>query len=102
MVRTVTPRKSSFWLVIVITGVYSAEEYKSLVVNEEGAALTSQALKSVSTIFPYILCLAVMLFAYSTMISWSYYGERCWRRGRCLALPALQPPGGCGGRNELA
>lgn len=65
-------------LVIVITGVYSAEEYKSLVVNEEGAALTSQALRSASTIFPYILCLAVMLFAYSTMISWSYYGERCW------------------------
>lgn len=22
--------------------------------------------------------MAVFLFAYSTMISWSYYGERCW------------------------
>ena len=30
------------------------------------------------TWFPYILSLAVLLFAYSTMISWSYYGERCW------------------------
>jgi len=30
--------------------------------------------------FPWILCLAVVLFAYSTMISWSYYGERCWTR----------------------
>jgi AGCS family alanine or glycine:cation symporter len=28
--------------------------------------------------FPYVLSVAVMLFAYSTMISWSYYGERCW------------------------
>jgi AGCS family alanine or glycine:cation symporter len=28
--------------------------------------------------FPYVLSLAVLLFAYSTMISWSYYGERCW------------------------
>ena len=26
----------------------------------------------------YVLALAVVLFAYSTMISWSYYGERCW------------------------
>jgi len=28
--------------------------------------------------FPYILSIAVFLFAFSTMISWSYYGERCW------------------------
>jgi AGCS family alanine or glycine:cation symporter len=25
-----------------------------------------------------VLSVAVFLFAYSTMISWSYYGERCW------------------------
>jgi AGCS family alanine or glycine:cation symporter len=25
-----------------------------------------------------VLSVAVILFAYSTMISWSYYGERCW------------------------
>jgi AGCS family alanine or glycine:cation symporter len=25
-----------------------------------------------------VLSLAVFLFAFSTMISWSYYGERCW------------------------
>ncbi|HEX2206970.1 MAG TPA: alanine:cation symporter family protein, partial [Longimicrobium sp.] len=28
--------------------------------------------------FPFVLSFAVFLFAYSTMISWSYYGERCW------------------------
>ena len=28
--------------------------------------------------FRYILFFAVVLFAYSTCISWSYYGERCW------------------------
>jgi len=28
--------------------------------------------------FPYVLAVAVFLFAFSTMISWSYYGERCW------------------------
>ena len=25
-----------------------------------------------------MLSVAVVLFAFSTMISWSYYGERCW------------------------
>lgn len=28
--------------------------------------------------FRYVLAFATFLFAYSTMISWSYYGERCW------------------------
>ena len=32
----------------------------------------------VISFFPYVLSVAVILFAYSTMISWSYYGERCW------------------------
>ncbi len=65
-------------LVIVITGVYENPEFAGLVAADDGAALTSRALRTVSWWFPYVLCLAVMLFAYSTMISWSYYGERCW------------------------
>jgi len=64
-------------LVIVITGVYNAPEYTQLVASEQGASLTAEALGSVCRFFPWILCLAVFLFAYSTMISWSYYGERC-------------------------
>ena len=43
-----------------------------------GAALTSLAFGQVISWFPYVLSIAVVLFAYSTMISWSYYGERCW------------------------
>ena len=27
-----------------------------------------------------MLAVAIVLFAYSTIISWSYYGERCWER----------------------
>ncbi len=64
-------------LVIVITGVHVAPEYADLVQTEAGASLTAAALGSVNSFFPWILCLAVFLFAYSTMISWSYYGERC-------------------------
>jgi AGCS family alanine or glycine:cation symporter len=68
-------------LVIIITGVYDAErfpEYAEFVVGNQGAALTSVAFASVFAWFPWILMIAVTLFAYSTMISWFYYGERCW------------------------
>lgn len=65
-------------LVIVITGAYSNPEYASLVTSNQGAALTSRAMGEHIAFFPYILSVAVFLFAYSTMVSWSYYGERCW------------------------
>ena len=44
----------------------------------KGAALTSRAFQSEVSWFPYVLAVSVMLFAFSTIISWSYYGERCW------------------------
>lgn len=59
-------------LVVTVTGVYAAADAK------EGVELTSQAFASVISWFPLLLSFAVVLFAYSTMISWSYYGERCW------------------------
>lgn len=59
-------------LVIVITGAYSSTGGMS------GVELTSSAFESVFPWFPYILVLAVVLFAFSTMISWSYYGVKCW------------------------
>jgi AGCS family alanine or glycine:cation symporter len=65
-------------LVIVITGVYNSPETAELVKAREGAALTAAAFGSVISWFPIILSISVVLFAYSTMISWSYYGERCW------------------------
>ncbi|MCR4340292.1 MAG: alanine:cation symporter family protein [Gemmatimonadaceae bacterium] len=65
-------------LVIVITGAYNNPEYADLVANSKGAALTSRAMGEHLAWFPWILSAAVLMFAYSTMISWSYYGERCW------------------------
>ncbi len=66
-------------LVIIITGVYHADgQYAEFVANNQGAALTSAAFGTVVSWFPVVLSIAVILFAYSTMISWSYYGERCW------------------------
>ncbi len=65
-------------LVIIVTGVYNSPEHADLVANKAGAGLTSVAFGSAISWFPIILSLSVVLFAYSTMISWSYYGERCW------------------------
>jgi alanine or glycine:cation symporter, AGCS family len=60
-------------LVIILTGAYG-----SAIDSSDGAALTSQAMGGVVSWFPHVLSVAVLLFAFSTMISWSYYGERCW------------------------
>jgi len=75
-------------LVIVITGAYSpdvatfgaekAAEISSIIAKKDGAALTSAAMGHELSFMPWVLAIAVILFAYSTMISWSYYGERCW------------------------
>ncbi|RMG41823.1 MAG: alanine:cation symporter family protein [Planctomycetota bacterium] len=64
-------------LVILITGAWDNDQW---IVNEglEGAALTSRAFGNEISWFPKLLCVAVGLFAYSTIISWSYYGERSW------------------------
>ncbi|MGV6825476.1 MAG: alanine/glycine:cation symporter family protein [bacterium] len=66
-------------LVIIITGVYQPDgPHAELVASNQGAALTSAAFGSVISWFPIILSVSVVLFAFSTMITWSYYGERCW------------------------
>lgn len=41
-----------------------------------GIWMTSEAFKGVISWFPSVLAVAVFLFAFSTMISWSYYGEQ--------------------------
>ncbi len=41
-----------------------------------GAAMTAEAFGSLHAALPIMLCIAVLVFAYSTMISWCYYGER--------------------------
>lgn len=46
--------------------------------TEQGVNLTATAFNSVIPNFSYILTFAVILFAFSTMISWSYYGLQAW------------------------
>ncbi len=55
-------------LVLIFTGY--AENTQGL----EGVLLTSAAFRSTFSWFPFVLLIAVTLFAFSTIISWSYYG----------------------------
>ncbi|WP_092063256.1 alanine/glycine:cation symporter family protein [Poseidonocella pacifica] len=77
-------------LVIVITGVLNVDAETGLYIwNAEagristdgevaGVALTSAAYARAFSWFPVLLAIAVVLFAFSTMISWSYYGLKAW------------------------
>lgn len=46
--------------------------------DARGVGLTSAAFSSAFGWFRYVLVVAVVLFAFSTMISWSYYGVKAW------------------------
>ena len=69
-------------LVVVVTGAYTTS-------TGDGVVMTQEAFGSVVSWFPVLLSVAVVLFAFSTMISWSYYGERCtvWLFGDNAKLP---------------
>ena len=59
-------------MTIIITGVYEGNT------GIQGVELTSRAFESYFSWFPSILAVAITLFAISTLITWSYYGLRCW------------------------
>jgi AGCS family alanine or glycine:cation symporter len=69
-------------LVVVITGAYLED-------TGDGVLMTSAAFGSVIDWFPLVLSFAVVSFAFSTMISWCYYGERCatYLFGEAASLP---------------
>ncbi|WP_430409701.1 alanine/glycine:cation symporter family protein [Kordia sp.] len=62
-------------LVLIITGTLATGGPSN---DAEAILMTSGAFGSVISWFPYVLTVAVVLFAFSTMISWSYYGFQGW------------------------
>lgn len=70
-------------LVIIIFNGNGAFEYGNQAVtingqSYQGATLTSLAFGDTISWFPQVLTVAIFLFAVSTMISWSYYGQQAW------------------------
>lgn len=68
-------------LVIVIYNTGGAFEYGKLsdTSTQAGVGLTSAAYNNAIPHFSYVLTVAIVLFAFSTMISWSYYGLQSWK-----------------------
>ncbi|MBR9914652.1 MAG: alanine:cation symporter family protein [Algicola sp.] len=64
-------------LVIVITNFDGGFMEYGVAVTE-GVELTATAFDTVIPHFSIVLTIAVILFAFSTMISWSYYGMQGW------------------------
>lgn len=58
-------------LVIIVTGAYLDKDVA-------GAVMTSNAFNSVLPGFDVVLTISIVLFAFSTMLSWSYYGLKGW------------------------
>lgn len=57
-------------LTIVISGVWTS--------GISGAALTSAAFtSSIPVLGEYVVPIALAIFAFTTVLGWSYYGERC-------------------------
>lgn len=57
-------------LMIVVSGVWD-DGFKDI-------AMASAAFAGVFSWFPYVLAVAVVLFAYATLIAWGYYGGQAW------------------------
>ena len=63
------------------TGNYMLNEAGNAITTVDGntgVALTSAVFGAGINWFPYVLAVAVVMFAFSTMISWSYYGLKSW------------------------
>lgn len=62
-------------LVIIVTGVHEPHLYapKSEIV---GIEITSAAFASMFAWYPYVLLISVLLFAFSTLVTWAHYGSQ--------------------------
>jgi AGCS family alanine or glycine:cation symporter len=60
-------------LVVVVTGAYEPYLFSDNVV---GIEITSAAFASAFGWFPYVLLVASILFAFTTLVSWAYYGSQ--------------------------
>ncbi|WP_083602434.1 alanine/glycine:cation symporter family protein [Hydrococcus rivularis] len=61
-------------LVVIITGTYGSQ----IAEIGSGSEIVAVAFETVIDWFPLLLTVIIFLFAFSTTIAWSYYGERCW------------------------
>jgi alanine or glycine:cation symporter, AGCS family len=66
---------SATGLVLAVTDVFGTTAANGKILN--GASLTLAAFQSVFSWGGYIVALGLVLFAFTTLIGWAYYGEKC-------------------------
>ncbi len=66
---------STMTALVILTTVYDPSLTGA---GTQGVELTSRAFETVFDWFPYILAIVVVLFAFSTIIAWGYYGQKGW------------------------
>jgi AGCS family alanine or glycine:cation symporter len=75
-------------LVILVTGVLGQVDESGEVLT--GAVLTSEAFtQGLPGVGGYVVLIAIVFFAYTTMLTWNFYGEKSWEYlfGRKVVLP---------------
>ena len=87
----------TFWDTVVVCAMTGLVLVSTILKNptvdvaniQDGGILTTLAFQQIPVIGPAILTLAMIAFAYSTILGWAYYGERCveYFGGRKALLP---------------
>ncbi len=73
-----------FWDTIIVCAMTGMVLVSSILKNPEGMSglsggdLSSAAFATIPVIGPIVLTVGLICFAWSTILGWSYYGERCW------------------------
>ncbi len=74
----------TFWDTIIVCALTGLVLVSSILKNPEGmagfdgGALTSAAFNAIPVVGPIVLTIGLVTFAWSTILGWSYYGERAW------------------------
>ena len=87
----------TFWDTVVVCAMTGLVLVTSILKNPEidvaaagnGGTLTTLAFNQIPYLGPVILVLGIILFAFSTVLGWAYYGERCVEY--CFGHKALIP-----------
>lgn len=87
----------TFWDTVVVCAMTGLVLVTSIMKNPsidmgnitDGGVLTSLAFDQIPVIGPVILVLGIITFAFSTVLGWAYYGERCieYFAGKKIMIP---------------
>lgn len=85
----------TFWDTVIVCALTGIVLVSSIIKDPTGLAglsggnLTSAAFNAIPGIGPIVLTIGLITFAWSTILGWSYYGERAWEylAGKKAVLP---------------